>query len=494
MKPMKIRLCYIFLFLLVFCFQAKAQTYGNEWINYGQKYYRFSIVQTGVYRIDYAQLSSAGIPTAAFSSSNLQIFGREKEIPLYLVDGNDNSLDSGDYILFYAEKNDGWLDSTLYPNPDKIGNPAYSLYNDTINYFLTWNSASNNLRFAEETDSNFSAYTPIPFISWNYTEEYHASYFEGESLSDISTSFFNDLEGFSAGAVVGPYNYGFSIPTGNIYTGTDAPNAQLQWNSFGSNNEQNTNGFLINHHLQHTVGPSDSVLMDSLYYGITGIQFKTTLSPGSLTSGSSIFKWKNIGDLPVSSDRQGWSYFSLTFSRKKFEVSNQLNQTKIRLDLTWSSVNPILFSFGDIPRKLNGVFDGNSTVQALLPNNLSANTQKIVYTDAQNKRFKIMYPGAFELDGKYTLLVQGSDKSGNLSGDLDYRITFEIVRESTITKLMNYPNPFCTSTRFVFTLTGSEVPDDMIIQIMTVTGKVIREITENEFGPIYIGRNISQFS
>ena len=43
--------------------------------------------------------------------------------------------------------------------------------------------------------------------------------------------------------------------------------------------------------------------------------------------------------------------------------------------------------------------------------------------------------------------------------------------------MINYPNPFSTSTRFVFTLTGSEVPDNMMIQIMTITGKVIREIT-----------------
>ena len=59
---------------------------------------------------------------------------------------------------------------------------------------------------------------------------------------------------------------------------------------------------------------------------------------------------------------------------------------------------------------------------------------------------------------------------------------------------MNYPNPFSTSTQFVFTLTGSEVPDEMIIQIMTVTGKVVREITEDQLGPIHIGRNISQYA
>ena len=75
-----------------------------------------------------------------------------------------------------------------------------------------------------------------------------------------------------------------------------------------------------------------------------------------------------------------------------------------------------------------------------------------------------------------------------------YRVSFEVVHETTISYLMNYPNPFSTSTRFVFTLTGSEVPDDMIIQIMTINGKIVREITEQEFGRIYIGRNISKFA
>ena len=113
--------------------------------------------------------------------------------------------------------------------------------------------------------------------------------------------------------------------------------------------------------------------------------------------------------------------------------------------------------------------------------------------DLTNKRFKIIFPASFEVDGKYSLLVQGSDRSGNLSGDIQYKISFEIIRESSITYLMNYPNPFSTSTRFVFTLTGTEVPQDMIIQIMTVTGKVVREITESELGQIYIGRNISTY-
>ena len=45
-----------------------------------------------------------------------------------------------------------------------------------------------------------------------------------------------------------------------------------------------------------------------------------------------------------------------------------------------------------------------------------------------------------------------------------------------ISNLLNYPNPFTTSTAFVFTITGSEVPQNMRIQILTITGKVVREI------------------
>ena len=102
---------------------SKAQNFGNEWINYNQKYYSFPVVQSGIYKLDYSTLLSAGIPISTFQSSNIQVFGREKEVPLFIEDGGDNTLNSGDYILFYAQRNDGWLDSTLYDNPSWLGNP-----------------------------------------------------------------------------------------------------------------------------------------------------------------------------------------------------------------------------------------------------------------------------------------------------------------------------------------------------------------------------------
>ena len=94
----------------------------------------------------------------------------------------------------------------------------------------------------------------------------------------------------------------------------------------------------------------------------------------------------------------------------------------------------------------------------------------------------------------HTRFVMGRDATGNSSGTENYSIEFEVINESMVTQVMNYPNPFTTSTRFVFTLTGTQIPDVFTIQILSITGKVVREITLDELGPMQIGRNISTYA
>jgi hypothetical protein len=107
---------------------------------------------------------------------------------------------------------------------------------------------------------------------------------------------------------------------------------------------------------------------------------------------------------------------------------------------------------------------------------------------------RIDYAPEFPLDGRYQLTVFASDLSGNQSGDEDYKVGFEVINRPTITEVLNYPNPFTTSTRFVFTVTGQQPPTQLRIQIMTVTGKVVREVSMAELGPVYVGRNITEFA
>lgn len=108
--------------------------------------------------------------------------------------------------------------------------------------------------------------------------------------------------------------------------------------------------------------------------------------------------------------------------------------------------------------------------------------------------FKLEYqPGPLE-DGVYTLRVNAEDGSGNQAGDKPYEVQFEVINESSISHFYPYPNPFSTSVRFVFTVTGIAPPDEVKIQIMTVTGKVVKEILQDELGPLKIGNNISEYA
>lgn len=98
-------------------------------------------------------------------------------------------------------------------------------------------------------------------------------------------------------------------------------------------------------------------------------------------------------------------------------------------------------------------------------------------------------------DGVYQLIVSGKDRIGNLAGNtsLTYKINFTVENTPSITNVLNYPNPFSTATQFVFTLTGSEVPSQFKIQVISVTGKIVREIKKAELGNLHVGRNITDY-
>ena len=133
-----------------------------------------------------------------------------------------------------------------------------------------------------------------------------------------------------------------------------------------------------------------------------------------------------------------------------------------------------------------------------LGNKINFNDEAIIFTPASfdnssKNQATIRYQPNFIEDGTYELIVQSEDISGNQSGDTDYKVNFQIVNKKAISNVLNYPNPFSTSTQFVYTLTGSEPPSYFKIQIMTVSGKIVREITQDELGPMKIGTHRTEY-
>ncbi|MEO0468341.1 MAG: C25 family cysteine peptidase, partial [Bacteroidota bacterium] len=116
----------------------------------------------------------------------------------------------------------------------------------------------------------------------------------------------------------------------------------------------------------------------------------------------------------------------------------------------------------------------------------------------ENKARLYFWPGRdyWLPDGDYSLRVQGRDQKGNAAGKGEnfYEVTFQVEQKSTITEVLNYPNPFSTSTRFVYTLTGIELPEVFQIHIYTISGKMIKTIDLLELGDVKVGRNITEYA
>jgi len=110
-----------------------------------------------------------------------------------------------------------------------------------------------------------------------------------------------------------------------------------------------------------------------------------------------------------------------------------------------------------------------------------------------SNRAVVEFTPNFSKEGTYTLIIQARDASGNFSGAVEYRVSFEVILRTAISNVLNYPNPFTTSTHFVYTLTG-DVPDYFAIQIMTVSGRIVREITQAELGPLRIGTHQTDYA
>ncbi len=163
---------FLFVFLNLY-YSTSAQSYGNDWIDYSQRYLRIPITQEGIYRITQTDLFEY---FGDFDPRTIEIYTRGKRVPVFVHGQEDQIFNSEDYIEFFAEKNNGWLDTAIYKNSIPI-NSDYSLYNDTASYFLCFSNNTAAERYDTTRNTNFSAYTPLSYcwktVRGNYTNIYN---------------------------------------------------------------------------------------------------------------------------------------------------------------------------------------------------------------------------------------------------------------------------------------------------------------------------------
>lgn len=94
----------LLIFISFFATGLSYAQFGNEWINYDQQHYSFKIHEDDVYRLTYETLVASGIPVGSISPDDLQIFGFEKEQPIWIEGGEDGTLDPGDALVLMLKK------------------------------------------------------------------------------------------------------------------------------------------------------------------------------------------------------------------------------------------------------------------------------------------------------------------------------------------------------------------------------------------------------
>jgi flagellar hook assembly protein FlgD len=371
--------------LILFSFQGlKAQTVGNEWIDYSQKYFQIKIYETGWYRLDFTAVDAAFatqfINTASINSNQYQIFGREKEQPINVVDGGDGVLNAGDYIEFYAEKNDGWKDSLLFDSPADQPDQYYSYVNDTILYYLSFTTSGNGKRFIPESDVNSAAY-PLADYCWvtNYERLVTTSYNFGPLYFDLSSPTYGRGEGWTAGSIRAISNTvkDVFINTSNAYTTLGAPSARIG-SSISSASNFVVAGSGYNHSFRIQYTTSHITILDTSFGGYDLIKTVTEIDPSTLTNGDTKVRHRgiNIGqgnneklflssvtiDYPHTFDFEGEDFFEFWLPNNSTGIKQTLNISN------FTGTSPRLFIFNDggkeIPLTLNG---GN--YEAVIPNN-----------------------------------------------------------------------------------------------------------------------------
>jgi len=181
---------------------------SGQWVKMG-------VTQSGIYKIEPAQLTALGIPANPFPSNSLRIFGYAGGMLSEKVDSNSLNglfeipIETGpNYVLFYAAGPHQWKYDTATGRLEFIKN----LYSDTAWYYITLNSRGNPKRIGNAIPDNRPVFNTINTYTDNYA-------YENNRLNLLSSGKEWVGENFTANTATRT----FSVPWSNAL-----PNSTLQ--------------------------------------------------------------------------------------------------------------------------------------------------------------------------------------------------------------------------------------------------------------------------
>ncbi len=358
-----------------------SQPYANSWIDYEKAYFSMKVYENGIYHISYEQindaLSEAGISVSTIHPAWYQVYAKGQQIPIYVSSATgQTSLQQGDYIEFYAEKNDGWLDQVFYSSEETQPNPYYSLITDTAQVYLTWDASTSatKLRMQVIRDDNFQSFTPSPFFYATEQVIFNQTYYAGNTANQLLNPAYESAEGWFDYAFTRGQSKTKQLPLSNIYTNAQA---SFQTAVIGASNYAYLEP---DHHVRLSIG--SNIIFDTLYEGYSFIPINFDVPASFLNNSSPALIFNSIDDLgndenpdrntipfinfqyPHTTDMDNNSTFSMIIPNTA-QAKTFLQMTNINIgasDTAW------LYHFDNNSIKKIKVFPENGFFNVLVPN------------------------------------------------------------------------------------------------------------------------------
>ncbi len=153
------------------------RSYKNASVLSSGDWFKISVKEAGIYKVDAAMLQSLGATTGNMASASIRLYGNGgqmlpeessgqttddlQENAIEIFDGGDGRFNGSDYFLFYAGGPDQWLKDSLNQRFQHQKN----LYSDLSFYFITFSGTGKRI------STHSPANSPAGMVT-SYTERY----------------------------------------------------------------------------------------------------------------------------------------------------------------------------------------------------------------------------------------------------------------------------------------------------------------------------------
>ncbi len=353
----------VFLFLAIITVAAAQRVYKPNSVFSTGAWYKISVKDAGVYKIDLAFLNNLGINTSNLSSTSIRLYGNGgsmlaesnstprkddlQENAVMVVDGGDGILNGNDYLLFYAAGPDEWMTDSL--NQRFIHRK--NIYCDRSYYFLTIGGSGKRIGNASIVSS------PAVTIT-SFSERYFHELDTANFLTSGKEWFGEELSGLPGRTLT----RNFPVPIPDIVIGSSSlikTNCIARSVGGGSSFDVKVNNISVG---QIAIPPIGTGQFDFFAQQAGGLH-TFTASQGNPT----ISYTYNPGSI----NAQGWLNWFELFARRNISLAG----TSALLFRDWSSVGNNIAEF--VVSNANAgtqVWDVTDPLNAVrMPGNLSGN-------------------------------------------------------------------------------------------------------------------------